>query len=234
MGDTETLLQRLRAYKEFDAMPSEDALAKWEVADQLRALSHAITKSGASAEQMREIAAQLRSQRDLLGAPNPAGEAAGSPALAAAVPGMEDFRDRSPVTGPANPMAPPATLSADLEAQVVTGEVIFGPAFEGAPGCVHGGFVSALLDEALGMTCIFSGGPAMTAELVTRYRHHTPVATPLRVEARMVSVEGRKIRAAGEVYHGDLALVEASGLFIAVDSQKFARLAAARSQRELD
>ena len=33
-------------------------------------------------------------------------------------------------------------------------------------------------------------GAAMTAELVTRYRHHAPVETPLRVEARLVLEPG--------------------------------------------
>ena len=67
-------------------------------------------------------------------------------------------------------IAPPATLATDLDAKLVRGEVEFGPAFEGAPGIVHGGFVAALLDEALGMATIFSGGPGMTGELTTRFR----------------------------------------------------------------
>jgi hypothetical protein len=53
----------------------------------------------------------------------------------------------------------------------------------------------------------------------------------LRVEARLVSVEGRKIRTAGELYRGDLAVAEGAGLFIAVDAGKFEELTAARSER---
>ena len=145
--------------------------------------------------------------------------------------GMEDFLDRSPITGQANPLAPPAVLRRDMAARRVTGEVSFGAAFEGASGIVHGGFVAALLDEALGMATIFSGSTGMTVELVTRYRRHTPVATPLRLEARLVSSEGRRIRTAGELLCGDDVIVEASGLFIAVDIGKFAALAAARAER---
>ncbi len=94
---------------------------------------------------------------------------------------------------------------------------------------MHGGFVAALLDEALGMATIFSGGPGMTGELTTRFRHHTPVATRLRVEARLDSVDGRKLYTSGELYHGDLAVVEASGLFIAVQGSKFQELLDAKS-----
>jgi len=230
MDESENLLGRMRTLEHINREFSAEALAKREMADQLRGFANAMASGGASAEQMLEVAAQLRIQLELLAAGSTPSEPK-TPAAPTPVPGMEDFRDRSPVTGHANAMAPPASLVPDLDQRVVTGEVTFGPAFEGAPGCVHGGFVAALLDEALGMTCIFGGGPAMTAELTTRYRHHTPVSTPLRVEARLVSVEGRKLRASGEVYHGDIAVVEGSGLFIIVDAAKFQALADAKEQR---
>jgi hypothetical protein len=56
------------------------------------------------------------------------------------------------------------------------------------------------------------------------------VPTPRRLEVRL-SAEGRRIRPAGELLCGDDVIVEASGLFIAVDSGKFAALAAARAER---
>jgi acyl-coenzyme A thioesterase PaaI-like protein len=156
------------------------------------------------------FAAQIREGREQLGRTArvaSGGEGDGKPFL----PGMEDFLDRSPITGQANPLAPPAVLRRDMAARRVTGEVTFGAAFEGAPGIVHGGFVAALLDEALGMATIFSGSTGMTVELVTRYRRHTPVATPLRLEARLVSTEGRRIRTAGELLCGDDVIAEARG-----------------------
>lgn len=230
MTDSGDLLERIRASQEAPHQPTPEALAKREVAAELRALIHAVGASGASPEQMRELAAQLRAQRDLL---TGAGRSsATAPVRPVALAGMEDFLDRSPITGHANPMAPPATLEVDLDAGVIRGEVAFDAAFEGAPGIVHGGFVAAVLDEALGMACVFSGTQGMTGELTTRYPRHTPVATPLRVEARLVSVDGRKIRTEGEITHGDQVVAEGSGLFIAVDTEKFARLAAARSERD--
>jgi acyl-coenzyme A thioesterase PaaI-like protein len=228
MGDSENLLDRLRSFQEAPEEPSDEALARRAVAAELRAFIHAIGASGASAEQMRELAAQLRAQSDVLVGTRRRPAAAAKPVALA---GMEDFLDRSPITGHANPMAPPAALAVDVDAGVIRGEVHFGAAFEGAPGIVHGGFVAAVLDEALGMACVFSGTQGMTGELTTRFAHHTPVATPLRVEARLVSVEGRKIRTAGEIYHGDLAVAEGRGLFVAVDTAKFEQLAAARSER---
>jgi acyl-coenzyme A thioesterase PaaI-like protein len=229
MGDSENLLDHLRSAQEAPEEATDEALARREVAAELRAFIHAIGASGASAEQMRKLAAQLRAQSELLiGTGQRSAVAAAKPVALA---GMEDFLDRSPITGHANPMAPPAALAVDVEARVIRGEVHFGAAFEGAPGIVHGGFVAAVLDEALGMACIFSGTQGMTGELTTRFAHHTPVATPLRVEARLVSVDGRKIHTEGEIYHGDLAVAEGRGLFVAVDTAKFEQLAAARSER---
>jgi acyl-coenzyme A thioesterase PaaI-like protein len=230
MDEIDDLLERMRASEDDPPEPTAEALAKREIAAELRAFSHAIGGSRASAEQMRGVAQALRAQREIFTVTNASFEPTVG-ALPTAVPGMEDFRDRSPITGQANPLAPPGRLTADLEARIVTGEVTFGSAFEGAPGCVHGGFVAALLDEALGMASVFSGGPAMTAELTTRYLRHTPVSTLLRIEARLVSVEGRKIRASGEVYDGTRTVAEASGLFIAVETTKFAQLASARAER---
>jgi len=230
MKKFDRLLDRMRNTAE---EPSAESLAKREVAAQLRAATHAIAGSSASADVMLSVAKELRTQFERLTVPDTANAPrTGDPA--AIVPGMEDFRDRSPITGHANPMAPPGKLAGGRPARVVRGGVTFGAAFEGAPGCVHGGFVAALLDEALGMAGVFSGGPAMTAELTTRYRQHTPIATELRIEARLVSVDGRKVRTAGEIYDGDRVIAEGLGLFIAVDPSKFAHLAAARSQRADD
>lgn len=88
-----------------------------------------------------------------------------------------------------------------------------------------------MLDEALGLAAVFSGRSAMTVELTTRYHRHTPVPVPLRLEARLVSVEGRRIRTEGELCQREERIAEASGLFIAVDAEKFARLAEARARR---
>jgi acyl-coenzyme A thioesterase PaaI-like protein len=196
----------------------------------LRELACALLSTGATPRVMDEVAAQLRAQRQILSSLSDGSTESQDPA--SIVPGMQDFFDRGPICGRANPIAPPATLAPDLDAQVVRGEVTFGPQFEGAPGCVHGGFVAALLDEALGMATIFTGGPGMTGQLTTRFLQHTPVATPLRVEARLDSVDGRKLSMSGELYHGEVAVAEASGIFISVKGSKFQDLLDAKSDAE--
>jgi hypothetical protein len=45
--------------------------------------------------------------------------------------------------------------------------------------------------------------------------------TPLRLEARFVEREGRKVRTYGAIFHGDLLTAEAEGIFIEVVPQRF-------------
>lgn len=175
------------------------------------------------AEQVRESARRFASQPEMTDLP---GVAEGS--LAG---GMEMFMDRSPILGLANPLAPPLQLTPDHDDQVVRGNVTFGNAYEGAPGCVHGGYVSAVFDEALGMACVFSGGPGMTGELTIRYRKPTPTHVPLRIEARLDDVQGRKIYASGELWAGELMVAESSGIFITIPREKFEQLRSAQQER---
>ncbi len=84
------------------------------------------------------------------------------------------FFDHSPMLGRANPLAPPIELRYDDG--VIIGMATFGAAYEGPPGCVHGGYVAAAFDEVLGSTQSLSGAPGMTGRLTVHYRSPTPVA----------------------------------------------------------
>lgn len=137
------------------------------------------------------------------------------------------FFDHSPVLGRANPLAPPIELWADGD--VLRAEAHFGSAYEGPPGCVHGGFVAAAFDEVLGSTQSFGGRPGMTARLCIDYRSPTPLHTDLRFEARVTAVEGRKTFTRGTLHAGDRLCAEAEGLFVAID---VARMAELRARRE--
>src|SRR5699024_7646064 len=110
----------------------------------------------------------------------------------------EPIFDQSPLIGVANPIAPPMSLHE--EGDEVIGQVRFGLAYEGPPGCVHGGYVAAAFDEVLGATQSLSGAPVMTGTLTVRYESPTPLHTDIRFESRIQRVEGRKIFVEGESY----------------------------------
>jgi acyl-coenzyme A thioesterase PaaI-like protein len=121
-----------------------------------------------------------------------------------------------------------------MEGRLVQGSVEFGAAFEGAPGLVHGGFLAAVLDEALGMATMFAGALCMTGEISLRYLRPTPIRTRLRIVARCDRQEGRRVYTSGAILAGDEATVEARGTFIAVGSERFSELDVERARRSAD
>lgn len=142
------------------------------------------------------------------------------------------FFDHSPFIGLANPLSPPVHL--EYRGDRVIGTVTFGAAYEGPPGCVHGGYVAAVFDELLGATQSLSGDQGMTAHLGVDYRRPTPLGAPLTLEGWFDRREGRKIYAKGAMYADGELTAEAEGLFIAFDRAKFAALLAARNESERD
>jgi acyl-coenzyme A thioesterase PaaI-like protein len=139
------------------------------------------------------------------------------------------FFDQSPFIGLANPLAPPITVGKS-GARSAVATVTFGSAYEGAPGCVHGGFIAGAFDEVLGYVQSLSGKGGMTGTLTIKYRNPTPLHTELFFEAEITRIEGRKIFTLARLFAGDTLTAEAEGLFISVDATKFEGLL---RQREL-
>lgn len=136
--------------------------------------------------------------------------------------------DHSPLIGLANPLSPPISL--EYRGDRVHGTVTFGSAYEGPPGCVHGGYIAAAFDELLGATQSLSGVQGMTAHLGVDYRRPTPLGVPLVLEGWFDRREGRKIFTRGEMRAAGELLSEADGLFIAFDRESFAALLSARDE----
>lgn len=131
--------------------------------------------------------------------------------------------DNSPIIGMANPVAPP--LSLRVEEGRVVGTAVYGQAYEGPPGHLHGGWVAASFDEVLGMAQTLSGRPGMTGTLTVRYRNPTPLYREVRFEGWIEGVEGRKIFTRGTLHAGDVLCAEAEAIFVSVDWERFRSLA---------
>jgi acyl-coenzyme A thioesterase PaaI-like protein len=128
--------------------------------------------------------------------------------------------DWLPVGGASNPLAPPVTFR--IEEGAVVGEVSYGPAYEGPPGCVHGGMLAAAFDEVLGIAQALSGQFGMTGTLSVRYLRPTPLLVPVRFEGRFERMERRKIFTVGHAEVGGEVTATAEGVFIALDADRFA------------
>ncbi len=72
--------------------------------------------------------------------------------------------------------------------------------FQGWPGIAHGGIIATCLDEAMGHAVGGAlGSYSMTAELEVFYLAPTKTNEELLLTGRVVSVEGRKVSALGEL-----------------------------------
>jgi len=202
--------------------------ARAELADEVRTMIREILTTRATPEEVRRV-------RDLVhegvaallagahGAPEGVGEAA-------LIERGRNFLARSPVMGSINPLAMPLTISVIGEGASarVEGRVSFSSAYEGAPGCVHGGFVASTFDEVLGVAQSATGNPGMTVNLTVDYRSPTPIKHELVFRGWCEKVEGRKIFTRGTVHAGDVLCAESTALFVSMRPELFERLVAMR------
>jgi len=95
------------------------------------------------------------------------------------------------------------------------GTVRFELIHEGPPGCVHGGFLAWMFDQAFGQLVVASdepGGP--THRLEVTYRRPTPILRELRYDVGTERIEGRKHFARATLHHGETLTAEATALFV--------------------
>jgi len=118
----------------------------------------------------------------------------------------------SPLIGKSSGVGP--LLKIWVENDEGRGEVNCDWRFEGPPKCLHGGYVAAIFDEFLGWVQMLSGGSGATKNLSVTYHNPTPLNVNLTLKARLVSVDGRKVRVVGEMYAGEKMTASAEGLFI--------------------
>jgi len=223
------ILERIAKFRSEDADVPPIWQAKRELATSVRALLDCICATDAGEPDLRRAATEIRGMAERFARGPLVTDPMGIAEMALS--GMETFHDRSPLVGRSNPIAPPLDLAPDAESGLVGGTGYFGNAYEGAPGCVHGGFLAAAFDELLGMACIFSGNPGMTGTLEIKYRSPTPIRTELRFEGRLDRVEGRRIYTSGAVYFGEVCCAESTGIFVSIDRKKFEDLNETRRTR---
>ena len=124
----------------------------------------------------------------------------------------------NPVSGLANPIAPPLEMWPVHEGEDgpdgrrTQGRVRFGVAYQGPPGHVHGAMVAAMYDDLLGRSQLAAG---FTGSITVHYRRPTPLDRDLDVRAWVDRVDGRKRWVHGTCHLDGVLLTEAEGLFIA-------------------
>ena len=231
MADEPTLQRRI---SEWHARTTEDAEGPWgerrRLARAMRRVIQHLVESGAPENELAAAADALEAFGDRL-ANHPQHQQYEGWAETSPAGDVTAFFDKSPLIGLSNPLSPPISLESDVENDRVLGHVRFGSAYEGPPGCVHGGWVAAAFDEVLGFANSLTGNPGMTGRLTVHYRKPTPLHTDLQFEARVDRVDGRKIFASSTLHAGDLLTAESDGLFVSVAPETFRALIEKRRRK---
>jgi acyl-coenzyme A thioesterase PaaI-like protein len=96
---------------------------------------------------------------------------------------------------------------------------------QGYPGFVHGGVVSALLDEAMGWATYGRGVWAVTGRMEMRFRGVVPIGEELEVRGRITRDRGRTLEVIAELRDSAGALLAgAEGLFFRVQGEQARRI----------
>ncbi len=98
------------------------------------------------------------------------------------------------VCGQKNPLGLKAVLEVDREAQSAACTLTIPAEFQGWQDMVHGGVISALLDEVCAYAGMTVGNPVVTGELKTRFRKPVPVEREVTVSARVVEQSRRTVQ----------------------------------------
>jgi acyl-coenzyme A thioesterase PaaI-like protein len=212
--------------------------ARRRLADAMRRVIERLTTTDAPQAELETAAARLEEYADHLATHPHRDRYVGFAESALADAGQEDPEaqggghfDYSPLIGRSNPLAPPIHVEGDEEGNV-TARVVFGSAYEGPPGCVHGGYVAAAFDEVLGYAETFSGAPGMTGTLNVVYRTPTPLHTELVFRAKITQVEGRKIFVHGTLHAGERLCAESDAIFVSMKAGRYLELMKERAERQ--
>lgn len=97
---------------------------------------------------------------------------------------------------------------------------------QGYPGRMHGGIISAALDETIGRAIMARYGEAIwgvTVELNVRFLKPVPLGVPLTIVGRITSDKSRVFEGAGELLLPDgTAAADCVGKYIKMDISKIA------------
>lgn len=98
---------------------------------------------------------------------------------------------------------------------------------QGAPGLIHGGLLSAAIDEAMGSLAYLLMTPAVTGRLEVDFRRPIPVGAAVVIDARVIAQHGRKVYTSADVSieeeSATVAVGRGAGLFVQVPLEHFTR-----------
>ncbi len=131
---------------------------------------------------------------------------------------MNTLRDnqRCFVCGKDNPAGLSVAFEINASSRTIT--AVFTPSdmHQGYEGIVHGGILSALLDEAMAKLTFGLGIPAVTAEMTVKFKNPAAPGNSLSVSGRITEETRRLIRAEARIERGPVVIAEATGKLLRI------------------
>ncbi len=120
------------------------------------------------------------------------------------------------VCGTKNPSGLGVVFDINRSARLISGRFTPSVGHQGFEGIVHGGILSALLDEAMAKLAFSLGIPAVTAEITVKFRSPASPGEELRVTGRLTQETRRLILAEAKIERGLVIIAEATGKLLRV------------------
>ena len=111
------------------------------------------------------------------------------------------------VCGKNNPNGLRLSFEVDKEKQTLKTTFVASPTYQGWDGIVHGGILSALLDEAMANLIYELGYQGITASIEIRFKRPAPILKPLLIYGEVTEVSKRLIRAKAHIAQEDGAIL---------------------------
>ncbi|WP_158566890.1 PaaI family thioesterase [Actinomadura craniellae] len=203
------IMARVMRERQADALTEERAAVRAALADEVRGLIEATVFTGVDDAEIDAVRAEVAALTARLSAVR----RSTPPTSVDGLYGL-DSQIANPVSGALNPVAPPVRIET-LPGGGAYAEFTLSHVYEGPPHMVHGGVSALILDQLLGLAAAANGTPGMTATLSLTYRRPTLLGVPLRAEARVARVEGRKRFVDAQVLDPDgKVTIEATAMFV--------------------
>ncbi len=111
------------------------------------------------------------------------------------------------------------------EGERVASELVVRPEWQGYQNMLHGGVLSAALDDAMVVAAWRLGGPNVTARMQVEFKLPIPVGATVRIEGEVVKFRRRLAECAARALLADGVLAAvARGTFLYVDSVRLPML----------
>ena len=99
------------------------------------------------------------------------------------------------------------------DSKVIT-RYTFDKQFQGGPGLVHGGILSAAVDDLMGYASTIHKRACVTAKLEVNYIFPVQIEKEFIIEAWISKIDGKKIYAESIIYYGKTIHTETNAMFI--------------------